>query len=80
MVLQLHIISKKLQFYKNWTGKGNVVPVHTMNTYRWTGGIAPLILNLGKDEGERSTTYPGCFTPRKQPQFPLNRRLGGHQN
>jgi len=27
--------------------------------------------------GEQSTSFPHCFTPCKEPQYALNRRLGG---
>jgi hypothetical protein len=43
-----------------------------------SGGIVPLILNLGTSGGEHSTSCPSCFTPRgKRPPYPLNRRLHG---
>jgi len=32
-------------YYKN--GKGKVVAIHAIKIYRVSGGIAPLILNLG---------------------------------
>jgi hypothetical protein len=31
-------------------------------------------------DGGASTSCPSCFTPRKETQYPLNRRLGGPQN
>jgi hypothetical protein len=46
-----------------------------MKTYRGRRGITPLILNLSLDGSEWLTSHLGHFTPRKEPQYPLNRRL-----
>jgi hypothetical protein len=39
--------------------------------------IAPLIIDLGTDEGEWLTSLPGRFTAGKKPHYPLNKRIGG---
>jgi len=57
--------------------KGNGVPVYAMKAYRGRRGIAPLILNLSVDGGKWLSSHLGHFTPRKEPWYPLNRRLGG---
>jgi hypothetical protein len=41
--------------------------------------IAPLILTPACDRGEWSASCPSCFTPREEPQYPQDRRLGGPQ-
>jgi hypothetical protein len=56
--------------------EGKVVHVHTMNAYRRSRGIAPLILNFDT-RWRWSTSRPDRFTPRMELQYPLNRRLGG---
>jgi hypothetical protein len=38
--------------------------------------MAPLFLNLALIGGEWLTSGPVRFTPRKEPRYPLNRRLG----
>ena len=40
-------------------------------------GKAPLIFNIPPHGGEWLTAHLGCFTPGKEPQYPLNRRLVG---
>jgi len=46
-------------------GKGKAVPVHTMNTCRRSGGVVPLVLNLG------TVAYAGWFTsPAALPPHP----------
>ena len=42
-----------------------------------SGSIALLILNVSARGGECSTQGLGHFTPRKEPQYQLNRGLGG---
>jgi len=37
-------------------------------------------LTLALDVAEWSTSYPGHLTLDKEPQYPLNRRLGGSQS
>ena len=49
-----------------------------MKAYTGSGGIDPLIFDLGG--GEWLTSRPGCCTARKEPLYPLNRRLGGPQS
>jgi len=51
-----------------------------MNTYTGSRGTVPLNLTLVIDGGEWFTSRSGCFIPRKEPRFPLNRRLGGPQS
>jgi hypothetical protein len=53
-------------------GNGKIFPAHIMKAYRGSRSITPLTLNLCS----RSCR----FTPGKEPQFPLNRRLYGGQN
>jgi hypothetical protein len=59
-------------------GKGNrqVLPVHTMNTYR-SRIIPHSFLTSAADGGDWLTPRRGRFTPGKEPRYPLNRRLGG---
>jgi len=38
-----------------------------------------LSLILALEQGGCSTLHPSCFTPRKETQYPLYRRLGGPQ-
>jgi hypothetical protein len=42
--------------------------------------MAPPFLGSALDGGEWSSSLPGRFTPPKEPQYPLGRRLGGPQN
>jgi hypothetical protein len=37
-------------------------------------------LTSAADRGEGSSSRPGRFTPRREPRYPLNRRLGGPQS
>lgn len=60
------------------TAKGKVLPVHTMKALRGTG-IAPFILNLSS-RADWSTSHPGRSTPRKEPWYPLKRKLCGPQS
>jgi len=66
---------------------------HTMKTYPMfnyaprhedafrSGDTAPCILNSALHGGEWSALHPGCFTRRrKNPRYPLVRRLGGTQS
>jgi hypothetical protein len=48
-----------------------------MKAYRGSRGTPPLILDLALDGGEWSTSRPDRFTPEKELQFSLNRRLSG---
>ena len=41
--------------------------------------MAPLILTSALDGEEWSTSHPDRFTSRKEPWYPLNRRLSGPQ-
>jgi hypothetical protein len=64
---------------KTLKGTGKFAPVHAMKTYRGNGGTAPLIHILVTKWGEWSTSDPERFSPRTEPCYPLNRRLGGPQ-
>jgi len=44
------------------------------------GVQAHLFLILALDEGEWLISCPGHFTARKEPQYPLNMRLGGSRS
>ena len=44
------------------------------------GGRAPLILDLGIRRRRWSPFRPNRFTPDKEPQYPLNRRLGTNKS
>jgi hypothetical protein len=54
---------------------GTVAPFHAMNAYREVEVQLHSLLNLAADGGERSRSSPG-----EQPQYPMNRRLGGLQS
>jgi len=45
-----------------------------------SGGTAPLILTSALDGGEWSTSRPGRFSPGKELQYQLYRRLARSQN
>jgi hypothetical protein len=50
--------------------------------WRLIGGVEVKLhtfLTSALVEGEWSTSHPGRFTPRKEPSYPLNRRLNGPQ-
>ena len=51
--------------------------MYSVKAYRGSGSVDPLILDL--DGGELLTSHPGYCTARKEPLYPLNRRLGGPQ-
>jgi len=51
-----------------------------MQAYRWRKGIAPVILNIRTKWRWVVNFMPCCFTSRKTPIYPLNRRLGGPQS
>ena len=52
------------------------VLVPAMKEYRGSGDITSLILISALDRVNRSNSYPGRFSPGKEPRSPLNRRLG----
>jgi hypothetical protein len=62
------------------TSKVTVDHVHTMKAYKGSRGIAPPIRNLELDGDEWSTSRPGRFTARKEPQYTLDRGLCGPQS
>jgi hypothetical protein len=80
--------NKQKNFYKVWNwhtfgkkeGKSKFVPIHTMKTNGALVVHAHLFLILTLDKDERLTSCPGHFTARKEPQYPLNIRLGGPQS
>jgi len=50
-----------------------------MMAYRRGRGTVPLILNFGTTRSRLVSITPGHLTLDKEPQYPLNRRLGGSQ-
>jgi hypothetical protein len=61
-------------FQSNWSGKGDVVPVHAMKEYRGSRGTAPLILNPTMDGDEWPISRPGRFTPGKRTSIPFEQK------
>jgi hypothetical protein len=59
--------------------KNDIVPVHTMKAYGGTEVQFYSFLTSAQDGGELSLR-PARFAPRKEPQYPWNRRLRGDQN
>jgi len=55
------------------------LPVQAVKACSSSRAIAPLILNLGASRGEWLTSRPGRFIPGKEPRYPLNKRVCGHQ-
>ena len=53
--------------------KGKVAPINVMKAYRGSRGIVPNV-------GVWLKSYPSCFTPGKEPWYPLNRRLRRDQS
>jgi hypothetical protein len=51
-----------------------------MKVYRGSRGIAPLIRDLGARRRLVANLTHGRFTPWKEPQYSLNRRLGRPQS
>jgi hypothetical protein len=50
---------------------------------RYTGGLEVQFhsfIALALSEGEGLTLCPICYRPRKEPWYPVNRRLGGTQS
>jgi hypothetical protein len=60
--------------------KCKVFPVHTMKAYMGRRGTTPLILNLGTRCRQVVNFMPWPCTPRKEPWYLLNRRLGKPQS
>ena len=52
---------------------------YVMKTYRGISGKVPL-LTLATGRGGRLDSHPSPFTPRVEPQYPLNRWLNGPQS
>jgi len=67
------------KFIRTYSGKGKFVSVYAMETYRGTGGAAPLILTLTLGGGEWLTYVPIAAPLGKSFPCPINRRLGGTQ-
>jgi hypothetical protein len=59
--------------------KGKVVPIHGMKVYM-SRGIAPLILNLDTRWRWEVNFTPRPLYLRKNPWFPMNRRMSGPQS
>jgi len=51
-----------------------------LRTVRNSGGILHSFLNSALDADERSTSHPGRFATRKEPQYALKRVFGGNHN
>jgi hypothetical protein len=59
--------------------RDKVFPVHAMKAYG--GGVQfHSFLTSALDRAEWLTSHPSCFTPKKVPTYPINRRLSEHQN
>jgi hypothetical protein len=56
-------------------GKSKTLPFHAETACKWSGGMAPMVLNLGLWSASRL----GGFTPGKERRYSLNMRLGGKQ-
>ena len=63
-----HIIEKK-KYVK-------VSLVHAMEAHTGWLGKAPLTLNLGSTQRWMVNSRRSCCTPSKEPQYPMNKRLG----
>jgi hypothetical protein len=48
-----------------------------MKEYTHNRRTTPITLSFVPDGGERPTSCPSHFTQEKEPQYPLNRILGG---
>ena len=57
--------------------KGRVIPVQAMKAFRVSGGVSPLILNLGTRWKSVVNFMPSLFFPGKEPRCALSRRLDG---
>jgi hypothetical protein len=70
--------------YVHSKGKVGKVPVHANEVIRRRGGgvVVQLypFLTSALDVGDWTTSRPGRFTLKKEPQCPLNKRLGGPQS
>jgi hypothetical protein len=53
---------------------------HAMKTYCGSGGIGPLILDIGTRRWVVSFTPRPLYSKGKNPRYPLDRRLGGPQS
>lgn len=76
--LVFKLYSNNFQEHFTFINKGNVVPVHDVNTYWGSGGTVPLILNLGTTwrlSGQLHTLATLCLG--EEPRHPLTRKLGG---
>ena len=67
-------------FRGNQKIKGKVTPAHAVKACRGSGGVAPLVLNLGPGRTEFSASHHGHFTLGKELLYPLNRGLDGPQS
>jgi len=62
-----------LQYYFSKVKQGRVVPVHVR---RGSEVYLHFFLTLAVDRGEWSASCSGCLTPKQEPLYPLNSRLG----
>lgn len=61
--------------------KGKVVPVNAMKAYKWSGGIAPLILSFGSRwKWMVSLMLQPLYAWGRSTCYCLNGRLGGPQS
>ena len=60
--------------------KSETVPIHDIKVGRGNGSTTPLILISVLGGREWSPPRPCSFIPRKEPLYPLNRRLGRPQS
>jgi hypothetical protein len=56
--------------------QGKFSRVRTMNMYRRSRSVAPLILNIGTKYRQEANITPWPFYHRERTQYPLNRELG----
>ena len=63
--------------YNGKCKKKGFFPFCTIKVYRRSKGRVPLILNLVTRQWWVVTACLSCFTPRKEPWYPRNRRLVG---
>jgi len=68
-----------IYIYSQRRTKSETVPIHDIKVGRRNGGTNPLILNSAIGEDEWSPSRPCSFILRKEPIYPLNRRLGASQ-
>ena len=60
--------------------KGKVFDAHSMKASMGSNGMAILFFTLALNRVMWLTSCPGHSTSRKEPQYPLNKMLGGPQS